>query len=239
VSNLSQTTAIILAGGLGMRLRAAVADRPKVLAAVAGRPFLAYLLEQIEAAGILRAILCTGYRGEQVRAAFGPRFGRISLEYSQEAEPRGTGGALALAAGLCQSDQVLAMNGDSYCRADLAVFASTHGRQKAKASLLLTQVEEGSRFGRVCLGAEGAILNFEEKGGAGGPACINAGIYLIQRPLLDSIPTGRAISLEREVFPQWMGRGLFGQIVPGPFLDIGTPESYARAERFLAGEKAA
>ena len=123
-STLANTTAVILAGGLGTRLRDAVANRPKVLAKVGPRPFLSYLLNQLAAAGIRHVVLCTGYMGQMVREAFGSKYRTMTLEYSLEPAPIGTAGALRLALPLLRSDPVLVMNGDSYCEADLGAFAT-------------------------------------------------------------------------------------------------------------------
>src|SRR5687767_8460671 len=120
MNDFNHVTAAVLAGGLGSRLRPAVADRPKVLADVAGRPFLAYMLEQLAAAGMSRAVLLTGYRGDQVEAAFGPSFAGLRLAYSREPEPLDTAGALRYALPLLDRRTVLVLNGDSFCRLDLA-----------------------------------------------------------------------------------------------------------------------
>jgi NDP-sugar pyrophosphorylase family protein len=235
-SALAGATAAILAGGLGTRLRGVVADRPKVLAEVRGRPFLAFLLDQLRAAGVGRAVLCTGYRGEQVRAAFGDRHGSLDLAYSQEPLPLGTGGALRRALPLLPSDPILVLNGDSFCDADLEGFWNWHLSQRAAASLLLVRVPDTARYGRVQVQEDGRVLRFEEKADAGGPGWINAGIYLLRRSLVLEVPQGCTVSLERELFPAWIGRGLCGHASAGRFLDIGTPESYALAEQFF-GER--
>ena len=234
-SDLSQTTGVILAGGLGTRLRAAVADRPKVLAEVNGRPFLAHLLDQMGAAGIRRAVLCTGYLGEQVEEAFGDTHGDIQLAYSREDAPLGTAGALRLALELMGSDPVLAINGDSYMDADLQAMADTHRASGANSTILLTEVPDVARYGKVLLDSGGALTSFEEKGGDRAPGWINAGLYLLSQEVLESIPTGRSVSLEKEILPSWIGRGLFGCQQRGRFIDIGTPESYAEAAAFFQG----
>ena len=119
VTDFSDVTAVILAGGLGTRLRSVIADRPKVLAEVRGRPFLAYLLDQLIVAGSRSVVLCTGYCGEQILRTFGERYGPLRLSYSQERTPLGTAGALRAGLGQFGSDSVLALNGDSYCSLDL------------------------------------------------------------------------------------------------------------------------
>jgi len=235
VSKLSDITAAILAGGLGTRLRSAVADRPKVLAEVHGRPFLSYLLDQLAAAGCREVVLCTGYLGERIVARFGDAYGPLRLRYSQEPAPLGTAGALRLALPLLESDPVLVLNGDSYCQADLAAFLDWHQGHAASATLVLTRVADVSRFGSVEIDADGRVLRFQEKAGVSRPGWINAGIYAVSRPLLLKVPAGTAVSLEREVFPAWIGQGLYGHAQGGRFLDIGTPESYAAAQDFFGG----
>jgi NDP-sugar pyrophosphorylase family protein len=221
---------------MGTRLRASVADRPKVLAEVCGRPFLAHLLDQLAVAGVRDVVLCTGYMGEQVEAAFGGQHGPLRLRYSRESEPLGTGGALALAAPLVGSDPALVLNGDSYCDADLVAFGVRHAELGAEGTVLLKHMPDAGRYGRVELGAGDAVEAFREKSSSA-PGWINAGLYLLSPRVLDSIPTGRAVSLERDILPDWISRGLFGHQTDGRFIDIGTPESYAEAERFFAGEQ--
>ncbi len=230
-------TAAILAGGLGTRLRSVVADRPKVLAEIRGRPFLLYLLDQLVAAGIRYVVLCTGYLGEQVWAMFGDSYGSLRLAYSQEPSPLGTAGALQLALPLFKSDSVLVINGDSYCEVNLKTFWAWHCAQGADATLLLTEVPDTARYGRVHVDADGAVVSFNEKGGENSPGWISAGIYLLKRHLFLTIPESGAVSLEREMFHAWIGQGLYGYQSKGRFLDIGTPEAYAAAEQFFALER--
>jgi NDP-sugar pyrophosphorylase family protein len=230
---LAGVEAAILAGGLGTRLRASVPDLPKVLAPVRGRPFLAFVLDQLAAAGVERAVVCTGHRSEQVEAACGARHGSLSLVYSREAEPLGTGGALRLALEHLTGDTLLALNGDSYADADLGEFLAAHRASGAAGTLLLAEVADAGRYGRVELDAGGRVRAFREKT-AGGRGWINAGVYLLGRALLEGIPAGRKLSLERDILPHWVPLGLFGHETRGRFIDIGTPESYAAAERFFA-----
>lgn len=231
--DLTAVTAVILAGGLGTRLRSVVADRPKVLAEVRGRPFLAYLLDQLTAAGVSDVVVCTGYLGDQLEAAFYDSYRGASLRYCREPLPLGTAGALRLALPMVQSDPVLVMNGDSFCHADLNDFCHWHQARGARATLLLTEVPDTRRYGRVFVDAHGRVRRFEEKGDAAGPGRINAGIYLLTQEVLRAIPTDAAVSLESEVLPAWIGRGLYAYPTNGAFLDIGTSEAYARAEQFF------
>lgn len=231
--DLGGVTAAVLAGGLGTRLHSVVSDRPKVLADVRGRPFLAYLLDQLASVGVANVVLCIGYLGEQVRSTFGDSYGNVRLAYSQESSPLGTGGALRMAAPLLKTDHALVLNGDSYCDVDLGDFWAWHRERGAESTLLLTWVPDTSRYGRVNVDDKGLSHSIEEKG-AGGPGWISAGIYLIERRRILDIPAGREVSLEREVFPDWAGRALYGYQTKGRFLDIGTPESYAETGRFFA-----
>jgi D-glycero-alpha-D-manno-heptose 1-phosphate guanylyltransferase len=241
---MADITGAILAGGLGTRLRSVVSDRPKVLATVLGKPFLAFLLDQLAEAGVERVVLLTGYRGEQIQEEFGDRYGHVSLDYSMETAPLGTAGALRLAlpklfpaeaaAGGARAGSVLVLNGDSYCDADLRLFRAFHEHAWADASLVLAQVADTSRFGKVETTPQNRLDRFLEKQEAGGAGDINAGIYLINHELIEEIPEGRAVSIEREMFPQWLRTHTllgFGSI--GSFLDIGTPESYRAAEEFF------
>lgn len=231
-------TAAILAGGLGTRLRSVVSDCPKVLAEIHGLPFLTYLLNQLSVSGVRTVVLCTGYLGEQIRDRFGDSYRALDLVYSREASPLGTAGALRLALRLFQSSSVLVMNGDSFCNINLNAFWDCHRGLQAEATLALARVTDSKRYGQVRLGADGAVLSFEEKSGRGDPGWVNAGIYLLARSAIQTIPEKGAISLEREIFPGRIGKGLYGYRTQGRFLDIGTPEAYEEAKRLLAQEAA-
>lgn len=251
--DLASVTTAILAGGLGTRLRSLVADRPKVLAEIRGRPFLSYLLDQLASAGVRHVVLCTGYLGEQIKAAFGESYGALRLVYSEESSPLGTAGALRLALPLFKpglspglehseaepnvSDSVLVINGDSFCEMNLRTFWTWHCEHNANATIVLTKMIDTTRYGRVHLNTDGLVLNFDEKDAKGGPGWINAGIYVLNYPLLLTIPANRSVSLERQTFPAWVGRGLYGYQSQGRFLDIGTPEGYGAAEQFFTEGK--
>jgi D,D-heptose 1,7-bisphosphate phosphatase len=227
-------TAAILAGGLGSRLRSVLMDRPKALAPVAGKPFLTLLFKQLGAAGIRKVVLCTGYLAEQIKSTFGEQYGSLRIHYSQETQPLGTAGSLRLALPLLDSDPVLVLNGDSYSSVDLTLFLEWHTQKKAVGSVLLAHSPDVLRFGCVTCLPGGQILQFSEKGTTGA-GWINAGVYVLSRRLLLAIPAGRQVSLEYEVFPSWVGQGLFGYSEGKDFLDIGTPENYAKASAFFVG----
>ena len=232
--DISTATAVLLAGGLGTRLRSVVADRPKVLAPVAGRPFLAWLLEQVSAAGIRRAVLCTGHLAEQVEAAFGDRWGDVQLVYSEETEPLGTGGALRHALPHLGAGPCFVLNGDSCCATPLAPLWQHHALRGARATLLATLVPDAARFGRLEADATGHVTGFHEKDGRHAPAWINAGVAVVARGVVERIPPARPASLEHEVWPALIGQGLIVLRRVAPFVDIGTPEDFAIAARVLA-----
>lgn len=229
---MGNITAAVLAGGKGLRLREAVSDRPKVLAAVAGKPFLGHILDQLAGAGIRRIALCTGYKGEMVEAEFGAEYRGMELVYSREHKPLDTAGALRNALPLVNSETLLAMNGDSFCNVDLRAFHSCHVDHRAEASIVLTRKPDAKRYGSVEIDAEGKIIAFREKGESIGGGWVSAGIYLIDTHLLHSIPVGKAVSIEKEVFPEWINRNFYGYKSTGKFIDIGTPEDYRSAENF-------
>jgi D-glycero-alpha-D-manno-heptose 1-phosphate guanylyltransferase len=233
--------AIVLCGGLGTRLSSVVSDRPKALAEVAGRPFLCWLLEQLESGPIEEVVLATGYKGEQIRDAFGPHYRTLRLHYSQETAPLGTAGALHLAAQqIPAADCFLVVNGDSYCHMDLKAFVESHQRSGVPNSMVVIGVEDMSRFGSVDVDEQEFVRGFKEKnshpeGNAAG--LINAGIYIVSRSLIESIPAGRSVSIEREIFPNFLDRQLRAWRADGPFIDIGTPESFAIAGEIVTRSK--
>lgn len=233
VTVLSDITAVILAGGRGRRLRPVVADRPKVLAQILGRPFLTYLLDELAFAGLRRVVLCTGYMSEKIYQTLGDTYASLNLFYSREERPLGTGGALRLGLPELTSDIVLVMNGDSYIKIDLSHLLESFSGKDARAALVLARVSDTGRYGRVVLGEDGRIELFEEKGGHAGPGWISAGLYLLRRELIATIPAGQTYSLEREFFPRLIGKNLYGYPSEGKFIDIGTPDCYKKAEAFF------
>lgn len=219
----------MLAGGLGTRLRAVVADLPKPLAPVAGRPFLHWLLEGFARQGIARAVLAVGYRAEAIRAALGAHFAGIELAYAEEETPLGTGGAIWAALALCEETRVVVANGDSWIGVSLAVLAGA----APDADLVLTvrPVEDRARYGSVLVEGD-RVLGMAEKGGAG-PGLVNAGLYLMRRDLPGRKPMPAAFSLEQEVLARPAGLDIRAHVTAAPFIDIGTPEDYAAAQALI------
>jgi NDP-sugar pyrophosphorylase family protein len=168
-----------------------------------------------------------------VKAAFGSNYKGLNIRYSHEPEPLGTGGALRYALPLVESEIVLVMNGDSYIDADFPDFLDWYLKEGHDAAILLTKVEDTSRYGSVKIDEDGKVLRFDEKQEESGQGWINAGVYLLKTSLLNLIPSRMLCSLEQEFFPKLVGKGFYGYSFEGEFLDIGTPESYARAEGFF------
>jgi D-glycero-alpha-D-manno-heptose 1-phosphate guanylyltransferase len=231
-------TCVVLAGGLGTRLREAVPDAQKSVAQVAGRPFLAHLLEQLQGAGARRIVLCTGYRSQQVAREIGSRFEDAEIVYSLEDQPLGTGGAVRLAWQNCGGDEAngwLVLNGDSYCDLDPAEFWREHRDAGLAATLAAVEVPDGSRYGSMAWDESGRLTHFGEKEDGAGARWINAGIYGLSREFLDAMSPATPLSLEREVFPKWIARGIHVFARRVRFIDIGTPDSYRAAQEFFAG----
>jgi mannose-1-phosphate guanylyltransferase len=209
------------------------------MAEVSGRPFLEVLLRQLRRYGFERVILAVGYQKEVIRQYFGERALGLDLVYSPESFPLGTGGAIRNAADLVESDSVLVMNGDSYTDADLGQLVISHHDARADASVVLTPTDGRADCGSVRIEANSRVVSFEEKKGLLDPShtwYVNAGIYMISRPLLFEIPAGVEVSIERKFFPGWVRKGKFiqGFICSSGCLDIGTPERYRTAQDLLA-----
>ena len=221
--------AVILAGGLGTRLRSIVSDRPKALAMVAGKPFLAHQLRWLHANGVSSATLCVGHKGEQIVEELGDGSSLgLRLTYSWEHTPLGTGGALAQAAHLLPSE-FLVINGDTYTDLPLRPLWEAHGDYGATATLVVTSAPDSSAVGGIELAEDNRIIAFREK--QPGAILVSMGIYAASIDLLQHIPTQRPCSLERDVFPH-ISR-LYGHVSAATFIDIGTPLGYRAANLYL------
>lgn len=226
---------LVLAGGLGSRLRSAYDSGPKAMAPVAGRPFLWYLLRSLQRGGLRRIVLCVGYKHEQIEqwAGDGRALG-LDLAYSVECEPLGTAGALWLAANrYIDSGRFVAVNGDSLVRVNFAEMLECHIAHDARATVAITQVSDVARYGRVEVDGQGWVRAFLEKSSTSGMPFVNSGVYIFQREVFDSIPVGHSASLEREVLPALVGHGLMSFQTKGYFIDIGVPKDLARAQAEL------
>ena len=221
--------ALILAGGAGTRLGPLLAGLNKPMAPVASRPFLEYLLLQLKKHEIDEFTLCVGYKADLIRSYFGmgERWG-MRISYSCETEFRGTAGALKLAEGLIHEEDFFVMNGDSLFDIELRALMHYHRDMKATATLALAYIDNAQRYGSVGINEMGQIVSFVEKreGNTGG--LINGGVYVFSRQVLDSIPGGQPVSLEKDILPRLIGRDLYGLPLKGYFMDIGVPADYMR-----------
>lgn len=243
--------AIILAGGIGSRLQSVVAEVPKPMADIAGRPFLEYQLDYLAWHGVPRVVLAVSHLHEKISSHFGAAYGRVELAYSIERERLGTGGGVKLAMAQVDGDDFLVLNGDSFFDAPLAELLQRHHgcespvpRDSSAATdrshtaphdltIALKRVPDCSRFGSVETDASGRIICWREKGIAGAGA-INAGVYVVRRAFMESLPQAGAFSLERDVMErEFSARRFLAVESDGYFIDIGVPEEYARAQTEL------
>ncbi|HKO37414.1 MAG TPA: NDP-sugar synthase [Solirubrobacterales bacterium] len=225
--------AIVLVGGEGTRLRPLTSDLPKPAVTLVDRPFLAYAIEWLAAHGVTEVVLACGFLPDVLREALGEqeRAG-VSITYVAEPEPLGTAGAIRFAAealGDRLADRFLALNGDVLTDLDLSALARAHEERGARATIALYPVEDSSAYGLVRYDERYRVLEFLEKTGEAVPGEINAGAYVLDRSVLDLVPAGRAVSIEREVFPRLVGDGLTALPLDGYWMDIGTPERYLQA----------
>ena len=238
---ISKTTVaddvIILCGGAGLRLRSVTGDGPKSMAQVAGSPFLEIPVRQLRRHGFQRVILAVGYAASAIQSHFGQSFSGIVVEYSEEASPLGTGGALSNAAPHVKSKDCLIMNGDSYTDVDLGRFAADHRESEADVSVVVVPVDERGDVGSILLDGDNQIVKFVEKERPVLGAYLNAGIYMMSKEILSRIPPGHPVSLETELFPLWIRQGhkIRAYIHYGNCVDIGTPERYQTAQGVLSG----
>lgn len=227
-------SAVILAGGLGTRLRSAVPDLPKPMAPVAGRPFLEHQLDYWIGQGVHRFVLAVGYRHESIVGHFGGAYRGAAVEYAVEASPRGTGGGLLLAVEkLAADERFLVLNGDTFFAVDLRALAAFAYDRDADWCFALFRSADTARFLGVSLSADGRLMDLAtQEGGAG--RLVNGGVYLVHPRVLPvgGLAEDRSLSLEAQVFPDALagGRRLFGLAFEGDFIDIGVPGDFRRAE---------
>jgi mannose-1-phosphate guanylyltransferase len=219
--------ALILVGGEGTRLRPLTNTVPKSVMPLAGKPFLSYMIEWLGRHGVEEVVLACGFKADKVREVLGEG-DRPRLHYVEEPEPLGTGGAIKFAAEQL-GDRFLALNGDVLTDLDLTALMNFHEERRAAATLGLYPVEDATGYGLVRSAADGEVLEFLEKPEKPGPGEINAGTYALEHRVLEPVPSGRMVSIEREVFPQVIGHGLYALPLQGYWMDIGTPDRYLQA----------
>jgi mannose-1-phosphate guanylyltransferase len=226
--------ALVLVGGQGTRLHPLTLTQPKPAIPLVDRPFIRFMADWLGRHGVTDVVMACGFRPDDLRAALGDEIpGGPRVRYVEESEPLGTAGPIRLAAdeGLL-TDRFLVLNGDVLTDLDLTEHMRVHAERDAVASLALYPVDDPTSYGLVRTDGEtGAVTEFLEKPD---PAEIdtdevNAGAYVLERSVADLIPTGRSVSIEREIFPRLVGQGLFGLRLEGYWMDIGTPERYLQA----------
>jgi len=229
------TTAIILAGGMGTRLRSAVPDLPKPMAPVSGRPFLEHQMDYWIGRGVNRFVISVGYMKEVIMDHFGKSYQATPLTYAIEEEPLGTGGGLLLAAqGL--SEPFLVLNGDTFFEVDLAELLKFHAEHSSEWTFSLFRANEVGRYMGIDVKADGEIVSL--KSGTGQPGRLaNGGVYLMNPSVLSKTATvpGQKLSLEDDLIPSFLAEGgkLYGLECSGSFIDIGVPQDYFRAADVL------
>lgn len=218
---------LVLCGGFGTRLRSAVGDRPKSMAMIGERPFLDFIIEHFAQRGVERIVLCTGYMGDYIEQWYAGTPRPCELVMSRESSPMGTAGALRLAAPLIRTDPFIVANGDSLLDVDPNALLEFHAAKRACATVTLVNAGARADVGFVALDGLSRITAFSEKRPDASSRYHNAGVYAIGRSLLDRIPGDRPCSLETEVLPSVLPRGVFGFVTDAPLYDIGTPERLA------------
>jgi D-glycero-alpha-D-manno-heptose 1-phosphate guanylyltransferase len=226
--------AVILAGGLGTRLRGVIDDLPKSMAPVNDKPFLVYILDQLCRHRITRAVLAAGYRNEDIIAFFGNRYREIDLVYSIESEPLGTGGAIMKAAELVKNDSFLVLNGDTLFNIDLEDFRKTFKYSNASLSVALKPMTDFERYGSVVI-EDKRIISFDEKKFCA-EGLINGGIYILRKEWIAKNAPSSKFSFEKDIMEKRVASDIItGYVSDTYFIDIGIPEDYERAMRELPG----
>lgn len=220
--------AILLAGGLGTRLRSVVSDRPKPMALIKERPFMEYVTRELTRSGITDIIFAVGYKGSMVEEYFGNGDGfGFHASYAYEETLLGTAGAIKNAGTFIREERFFVLNADTFYQIDYQRLARQQDEQKLDMALVLRRVPDVSRYGQAILDEQGFLTGFNEKSDKACEGTINGGIYLMRRELLDEIPDGK-VSLENEMIPEWLleKRPMGGFVNDGYFIDIGIPEAY-------------
>ena len=225
--------AIILAGGFGTRLQAVVADVPKPMAPVNGKPFLYYILEYCIQQQIESVIISTGYKHEVIFEYFGYKYKNISIQYAQELEPLGTGGGIQFAMQKCTQENIVVLNGDTFFDVDLQKLEKQHLEHKSEFSIAAKKMYNFNRYG-IIQTSNNRIQAFEEKR-AVEQGIINAGVYIIHRQTFLSLKLPQKFSMEKDymekLFPT---HPFFAFEFEGYFIDIGIPEDYEKVQKDFA-----
>lgn len=223
--------AIILAGGLGSRLASVLNDIPKAMAPIGQRPFLELLFDRLDQGGVKHVLLSVGYLHHVIQEHFGPRYRSLDLEYIIERTPLGTGGAVRLGLSRITGPRAFVLNGDTLVGVDYRQMDRIHTVSQSCFSMAVCDIQDTSRYGQVTI-KDGRVVGFSEKKNGLGQGLINAGVYLMDRDLLNEHPLDEVFSLERDYLVPMAGVVKpLAFITPGPFIDIGIPEYLEQAQR--------
>jgi len=225
------TTALLLVGGLGTRLKSVLPSTPKPLAPLGDMTFLHLPVLQLRSQGIRHIVMCSGHLADQIESEFkdGKKWD-VAIEHSKELVPLGTAGAVKFADRFLKQDSdFLVMNGDSFLQLDVQEFIRFHYGHGGLVSMAVRKVPDAARFGTVLLNEKNQVVGFREKTGSHDSGIVNGGVYVFNGAVLKNIPEGPS-SLETEIFPKLLSQGVFALEQHGMFIDIGTPEDYARAQ---------
>lgn len=233
-NSIGDVDVVVLCGGLGTRLRPVVADRPKPMAPVRGRPFLEYVVDSIAARGFTRFVFCVGHMPQVIVRNFSGYRG-LDVLFSEETELLGTAGALKLCEPLIAGSRMLIVNGDSICALDYGELVDVHCARGTVMTTALAVDDERRDGGFVRLAPNGLIEAFQEKDRDEGTPYINAGIHVAERSIFELMASGVKCSLEKDVIPRLLGRGVAGYVTTEPCYDIGTPERLKSFERAMGG----
>lgn len=226
------TEAIILAGGMGTRLRSVIQDIPKPMAPIGETPFLTYLLDELKQQGIQRVVLSTGYKHEVVEESYGNSYKGMDLVYSVEDTPLGTGGAIKKALQLINTPNALILNGDTMFKVDFMSMFRFHLENESDFTLALKKMEDSQRYG-VVETASNRVVRFREKAERKAGS-INGGIYLLKKEILLGKDLPEKFSFEKDFMEAYFRElKVMAFVSDGYFIDIGIPEDYAKAQQEL------
>jgi D-glycero-alpha-D-manno-heptose 1-phosphate guanylyltransferase len=223
--------AIILAGGLGTRLKEVVHDVPKVMAPVNGRPFLEYILDYLNHEVFTHVVLSVGYKHDIIINHFGNQYKSISIDYAIEEQPLGTGGGIKKAFEKVKGRKALVLNGDTMFAVNLDKLVSFHFAHQSNFTMALRQLDNVERYGSVSIDLNQRIYKFEEKGEYAGEGLINGGVYIINKKFFEENEFPDKFSIEKDAFEKmYLDYPFYGVICHRKFIDIGIPEDYKRAQ---------
>lgn len=223
--------AIILAGGVGTRLKDVVADKPKPMALINDKPFLEYLLNYLSKYGITHVILSVGYKSEQILNYFENKYHNLEISYAIENQPLGTGGGIRLALQKSKTENVFIVNGDTLFNIDLQKISNFHNQNNADLTIALNKVTDGSRYGTILVDNTNKIISFEEKKKLTQNALINGGTYLLSKKIFSEKYFPAKFSFEKDFMEKYyQTNNFYGILFNDYFIDIGIPETYKKAQ---------